>query len=251
MEEAGRSLNAIWVIAKQEFILFFGSPVIYFIGAVWLFISGLFFAFSLNFFNQGFGGEPTLSDTLGVMAFLLLFIAPALTMRLISDEIRAGTHELLFTAPVRDWEIVVGKWLAIWGVLTVFVLIMGIYAGILIWRSTIDPGELAVGYLGLWLTGGASLALGVLASSLTQHQPIAFMLGMGGMLGLYLTNAISQLFTNITIRETLADLSLLSHYQNMINRALIDPVDIAYFIGLSAISLFLAAQVLGTRRWRA
>ncbi|MCC6905420.1 MAG: ABC transporter permease subunit [Anaerolineae bacterium] len=250
MQEISRTFHSIWTITKQEFVLFFGSPLVYLIGAVWLVIAGGFFVFDLNYFNQGFA-EPSMINTLVVMVFLLLFFAPALTMRLISEELRQGTHELLFTAPVRDWEIVVGKWLAVWAVLTVFMLPTLIYPAILFWRADPESGQILTGYLGLWLASGAMLAIGVFASSLTEYQLAAFFIGVGLMLFLYLADTVSGLVTNTTARNVLSDLTLRVHYENMIQRGLIDPVDVAYFIATILISLFLASQVLGTRRWRA
>jgi ABC-2 type transport system permease protein len=186
------------------------------------------------------------------MAFLVMFLAPALTMRLVSDEVRSGTHELLLTAPVRDWEIIVGKWLGAWGAFTVFILLTLPYAFILTWRGTPDQGLMITGYLGYWLWAGTVLAVGVLASALTQYQLVAFMIGEGVALLLFLADRISQLITQPTIGEALSQLTITEHYhRTMLDSGLIDPVDLAYFIGLIAICLFLATQVLSTRRWRA
>src|SRR5687767_4113834 len=120
MEGFQRSLHTLWTIFKQEFSLYWLSPIAYIVGGIWLFFSGVFFAYYLGLVNQsgamamfGGGADPNqaIQGTLSPMAFLLMFLAPALTMRLVAEEIRSGTHELLLTAPVRDWEIIVGKWL--------------------------------------------------------------------------------------------------------------------------------------------
>src|SRR5574341_96163 len=212
MQGINRSLHAIWTITRREFGMFFVSPVV----------------------------------------FLMMFVAPALTMRLIAEENRSGTHELLETAPVHDWEIVVGKWLAVWGAFTSFMLMTLFYAAILAWRGNPDGASMFTGYLGLWLMAGASFAIGVLASSLTQYQPIAFMVSMGTILMLWLSDVLlARLFTSPLLTGILTELSLQSHYRNLIQRALIDPVDIAYFIGVIAVSLFFASQTLNSRRWRA
>ncbi len=251
MREIGRSFRTMWVIFKHEFSLYFISPIVYFIGSVWLLIAGFFFANSLSFFNQGFA-EPTMAYTLSPMGFLMIFIAPALTMRLVSDEIRAGTHELLFTSPVRDWEIIVGKWLASWAVITIFILITLLYPALLVWRGSPDQGVILTGYLGLWLLSGATLAVGVLASSLTQYQLVAFIVGLAATLFLWLADSGSNLIMNPTIVEILTQIGTRTHFRDqLLSRGLIDPVDIVYFVGIMAISLFLATQILGTRRWRA
>jgi ABC-2 type transport system permease protein len=250
MQEIGRSLRTLWIIFRQEFIMYFVSPIVYLIGAIWLFLAGGFFSLSLNWINQGFG-EPSLMGMFSPMVFLMIFIAPALTMRVIAEELRAGTHELLFTAPIRDWEIVVGKWLAVWAVFSIFVLLTVAYPFILVSRGNPDQGMMLTGYLGLWLMGGATLAVGVFASSLTQYQLVSFMITMGILVFLQVSSAITQAFTNPTVAEILRQLSLSGHYQNLTGRALIDPVDIAYFVGMILIFLFLATQSLSMRRWNA
>ncbi len=257
MEGVGRSLHTLWTIFKHEFGLYWISPIAYLVGAAWLFLSGFFFSRSLGAFNSGgfgFGGgpEPSMIYTLAPMAFLIMFMAPALTMRLVSDEIRSGTHELLLTSPVRDWEIIVGKWLGVWGVFTVFILITLLYPLLLAWRGSPDQGMMITGYLGYWLWAGAVLAIGVLASALTQYQLVAFMIGEAIALALFLADGAASLITQPTVGEILSELTLSAHYQRtLLSRGLIDPVDIAYFVGLMAISLFLATQVLSMRRWRA
>lgn len=247
MQAIGRSFGNLWVIFKHEFRLYFVSPIVYLIGAVWfLFASGFFFL-SLLQFNQG--GEPNMSGMHQPMVFLMIFIAPALTMRLLSEEVRTGTHELLFTAPVRDWEIIVGKWLGVWGVFTIFILFTLIYPLLLVWRGSPEPSLILSGYLGLWLLSGTTLAIGVFTSSLTQYQLVSFMISLGVLLFLWLSNAVTSFISNFAVNEILSEISLTSHYQSLVQRALIDPLDIAYFVGLIAIFLFLASQVLSSRRW--
>jgi ABC-2 type transport system permease protein len=248
MQGIGRSLRAVWVILKHDFNLYFQSPIVYLIGAVWLFLAGGFFSLSLSYINQGVM-EPSIQSMLDPMVFLMIFIAPALTMRLVSEELRAGTHELLFTAPVRDWEVIVGKWLAVWAVFSIFILLTAPMPFILVMRGNPDQGLILTGYLGLWLMGGATLAIGVLASSLTQYQLIAFMISLGTFVFLWVAQGVTQFINNETLLDVFSEISFIPHYQNLIDRAIIDPVDIAYFVGMIAIALFLATQMLSTRRW--
>jgi ABC-2 type transport system permease protein len=248
MQSIGRSLRAVWVILKHDFNLYFQSPIVYLIGAVWLFLAGGFFSLALSAMNQG-ALEPSLQPMLDPMVFLMIFIAPALTMRLVSEELRAGTHELLFTAPVRDWEIIVGKWLAVWAVFTIFILLTAPMPFILVMRGNPDQGLILTGYLGLWLMGGATLAIGVLASSLTQYQLIAFMISLGAFVFLWVAQGVTQLINSELLLDVFSEISFIPHYQNLVSRAIIDPVDITYFVGMIAIALFLATQMLSTRRW--
>lgn len=250
MQSVGRSLRNLWIIFRHEFNMFFLSPVVYLIGAVWYFLAAGFFSLSLFSMNQGFL-EPTMISMLDTMIFLMIFIAPALTMRLVSEELRQGTHELLFTAPIRDWEIIVGKWLAVWAVFTLFILLTAILPVILISRGNPDIGLILTGYLGLWLLGGATLAIGTLASSLTQYQLVAFMVTMGLLIFLWVSDGVTQIIQSPAVNSVLSEMSLTNHYYSLVSRAIIDPVDIAYFVVLIVISLFLATQMLSTRRWSA
>lgn len=248
MEGITRSLNTIWVVAKQEFTLLFNSPVMYFIGGAWLFFNGLIFMLNFTQMNAG-ARPPEIGSTLSTMVFMLLFFAPAVTMRLVSDELRAGTHELLFTSPVRDWEIITGKWLAVFLVFTIFILLTAVAPLILILRGDPEIGPMLAAYLGLWLAAAGMLAVGVLFSATTQYQLVAFLLTLVTLLALWLIQPVTQLITNPTVSEWMTELSLLGHTTNFIQRSIIDPVDIAYFVALTIICLFLASQALTSRRY--
>jgi len=248
MESITRSLNAIWVVTKQEFELFTISPIVYFISAVWLFLAGLFFAVGLVQFNQGFG-EPSMNGVLNSMIFLMVFLAPAFTMRSISDEIRTGTYELLITSPIREWEVVVGKWLGVMGVFLFFIFIpMCIYPLILVWRGNPDEALMISGYISLLLTSGAMLSIGLLASALTQYQIVAYLISLVAGIFMLVADGVSNIVNNEFVVDILRDVSLRDHYIALVNRSLVDPIDLAYFIGVIAIALFLASQVLTTRR---
>lgn len=256
MDGFTRSLHTLWTVFKHEFTLYWISPIAYLVGAALLFFAGLFFSYHVDQLQMGggfFGGaEPSMINTLGVMASLTTFLSPALTMRLVADEVRSGTHELLLTAPVRDWEVITGKWLAAWAVYTVFILLTLPQAFLLAARGTPDQGLMIAGYLGLWLWSGAILAIGVFASAMTQYQLIAFFIGEFVALLLLVANVISQIVTQPVIGEIVNELTVASHFHDtMLRQGIIRPVDLGYFIGLIAICLFLATQTITMRRWRA
>jgi ABC-2 type transport system permease protein len=254
MESVGRSLRNMWIIAKQEFSLFFSSPLVYFLGAGWLFFAGLFFIPWLGLFNQGY--ELSVNGMLQTLAFLAIFMAPALTMRMVSEEIRTGTHELLFTSPVRDWEIITGKWLGAWGVMIAFTLLTLVYPLYLFTLGSPDPGQIISAYIGFLLLWGMVLALGMLTSSLTQYQLVSFIIGFVTLIVLWVAgsfvNAVYTLIPSQILQTVMQEVTIQAHlHDTMLGRGIIRPVDIAYFVGLIAIFLFLATQVLGSRRWRA
>lgn len=249
MEGVQRSLSTIWVVAKQEFSLFVISPIIYFVTAVWLFLAGLFFAITLFQVNQG-AGEPSMSNSLDTMVFLLVFLAPAFTMRSISEELRSGTHELLVTSPVQEWEIVVGKWVGIMLVFIAFIFIpMLIYPLILVWRGNPDPTLLITGYGSLLLSAGATISIGLLASALTQYQIVSYLVSVTVMIFMLIAEGVgNNLINNQLVGDIFSELTLTGHYRSLLQRPLIDPVDLAYFIGIIIICLFVASQILTSRR---
>jgi len=246
----GRALHNIWTIFSHEFRLYFISPIVYFIAAAWFGFFSLFFALGFASLGQ-FGGEPSMSSTLGTMAFLMLFIAPALTMRLISEELHSGTHELLMTSPIRDWEIVTAKWLASWAVMTVFIILSAIYPLFLMSRGNPDPGMIWTGFLGLWLMCGTMLAIGSFTSSISQYYLVAYFAGFGLLIILWIANIPNNFLPANPITAILDEIALRPHQDSLMTRGLIDPVDITYFVVMMTGFLFLATQILGSRRYSA
>src|SRR5574339_818026 len=171
-------MRNIWIIAKREFDHYFISPIAYVVAFMILLTIGIIFAINIYFFIQNalqsFGQVPDISPITGAFGFLLVLSIPAITMRLISDEARMGTLELLLTAPVRDFELVAGKWLGgllfILSILAVTLIYPIILNGIVIGSFTllpplvtpgIDRQLMASNYAGVILAAGAFLALGV------------------------------------------------------------------------------------------
>ncbi len=241
-------MQNIFVIAKRELNSYFVSPIAYVAIAVYLVISGFIFVLEVTGMALQ-GAPPSLGGQFSTMAFLLLIFAPALTMRLLAEEQRMGTLELLLTSPVRDWEVVLGKFLASLGVLLLTILITVVYALVLKAYGNPDMGPMAAGYLGLFLTGGALMSIGVLASALTQNQIVAAMLALVGNLILWVISAATQLANGPIASQVLNQLGFFEHTQNFW-RGVINTTDIVYFASLMALALFIATRVMETRRWR-
>ncbi|HNM38194.1 MAG TPA: ABC transporter permease, partial [Anaerolineales bacterium] len=178
-------MNNIWTIAKREYNNYFNGPLAYVVMLAILLPLGIYFSLILFYSSQQglYGGSaaPDITPVNGLFAFLMIFLSPALTMRLLSDEARMGTLELLLTAPVRDIELVVGKWL---GAMLFILTLLGttlIYP--LVLNNFVDPGidwmVVLSSYIALILLCGTMLALGVGISAIFTNQFAAFFVTLG------------------------------------------------------------------------
>jgi len=233
----------VLTIARRELEAYFVSPIAYIVTAAFLVISGYLFSLILIDLHQA-----SLEILFANIIVTLLFITPLLTMRLLADEQRMGTLEVLMTAPVRDWEVVVGKFLAALGLFGVM-LLFTLYYPFLIWRfgGSPDPGPIISGYLGLLLMAGAMLAIGTLTSTMTSNQMVAAVLCFGILLMLWLVDAASRVAPSLA--GLLAELSLRERYLDFA-RGAINLEDVVYYLSLVAGALFIATRVLESRRYR-
>jgi ABC-2 type transport system permease protein len=179
---------------------------------------------------------------------VLIFVVPLLTMRLLADEQKTGTIEILLTAPVRDWEVVLGKYLAAMGMFGVM-LACTLYFPFILWRvgGTPDWGPILTGYLGLILLTSAMMAIGTLASAVTENQIVAAVLSFGILLLLWLIEAAGNIATGSA--TVLTYLSLPAHY-NDFARGAINLEDVVYYLSVTIAALFIATRMLETRRYR-
>jgi ABC-2 type transport system permease protein len=243
-------MRNVLTIAKREFNMYFASPVAYVVAFGVLLILGLVFYANFALSSQ-FGGAPEANQLLGLFVTLMLFFTPALTMRLMAEEHRTGTIELLLTAPVREWELVTGKWLAALGFLALLILLTGIYPFILNRFVTpgLDVGTLGAAYLGLFLFVASMVAMGVFVSALFSNQIAAFF----GILALQLLMwFVSYPVQNDTgpVARVLQYLDLPTHFYDNFFSGVVDVTDIVYFISITVFFLFIAARVVESRRWR-
>jgi ABC-2 type transport system permease protein len=232
-----------FVIAKREIAAFFVSPIAYLVGAAFLFITGLFFVFTVVI-----GKLATLAQVFQVISVILLFVAPILTMRLLSEETRSGTLELLMTAPVRDWEVVLGKFVATF---LFFVAMLAPTFYYLFLLTRFDNPDIPVtlsGYLGIILLGATLISFGLLTSAMSANQIVSAVLGIALSLTFWLVGGLAntvQGFPGILLTY----LSIQEHFFDFV-WGLISSSNIVYFLSVTAVSLFLATRVLEVRRWR-
>ena len=255
-------MNNILAIAHRELRSYFVSPIAYVVVGMFSLLYGYFYVASLGFMVQYsaqagmFGGgpqtininefmvRPLLSNT----AIILLFILPFLTARAYAEEKRSGTIELLLTSPLRDIEIILGKFL---GALTLFLLMMSVTAvhmAILFWYGEPELGPILSGYLGLVLMGGSFIALGLLVSSATRNQVVA---GVGTFSLLLLFWVLSWMADSAgpTTGAILSYLSILEHFDDF-SKGVIDTAHVTYYLSFIAFGLFLTAKSVDSARWR-
>ena len=231
-------------IAWKEIQAYFTSPTGYIVALVFIALTGYFFGrdISEDFPIASVGGYISASR------FILLFLAPAITMRLMAEEQKLGTVELLLTAPVRDWEVVLGKFMASLAFFLGTLALTLYYVILLFVFGNPDSGPVWSAYLGLILYGSAALSIGLLASSLTNNQIVALTVGFGILLGLTLIGQASTLVDG-TASTILFQLGLTSHLSDF-SRGVIDTNHIIYYVTVIAVFLFLTVRSLETRRWR-
>jgi ABC-2 type transport system permease protein len=237
-------MRTIRAVAFKEIQIYFSSPVAYIVALIFMALSGFFFVRDLgNPFP-----EASLSNFFQGATFLLIPLAPALTMRLLAEEQKLGTIELLLTSPVRDWEVILGKYLASFVFLIFLLALTSYYVILLLVFATPDPGPIYSGYLGLVLYGMSALAVGILTSTLTSNQIIAAVVGTGILVVLYATSFIGDVVTGVWA-TIFNQLGFTSHF-NDFDRGIVDSTHIVYFITVIALFLFLSIRALESRRWR-
>ena len=229
-------------IALKEFKSYLASPMAYVVTGIFLVLTGFLFSISpATYF------ETSIRGFLGTGSLLLLLLASVLTMRLLAEERKMGTLELLLTAPVRDSEVIAGKFLGSLGMLTAMLVLTFYYPLLLMWFGDPDWGPIATGYLGLFLLGCTSLAVGLFASSLTSNQIVAAVVA-GGILGvLWFVGMAADLLPE-ALGEVINYFSL-SHYFPDFMRGVIDTRGIIYYLSITVLFLFLAIRSLESSRW--
>ena len=258
-----RNLLAIYM---KELRSYFVSPVAYVIAGVFLFLSGYLFRNILMQFNfwcmqlsqrSQFmqGGMPNLNlnemvvtQFFGVMDFIWLLVVPMLTMRLLAEEKKNGTMELLMTSPISTVEIILGKFFACLTLYMTIVALTLVYCGILEFYGDPAWGPIWSAYLGYLLLGGTFIGVGMLASSVAENQIGAVLLAFGAPLRLWLIDW-SASFAGPTAAKILQYLSIVAHLQDF-QRGVIDTSDVIFYLSFIFFSLFVTSRVLESRRWR-
>jgi ABC-2 type transport system permease protein len=230
------------IIFRKELRSYFNSPVAYVVIVVFLAIIGYFHTSNLFLMNIA-----SMRLTFEFAPLVFLFIIPAITMRLISEEQKSGTIELLATKPLLDAEVIAGKFLAAWALIGLTLVPTLLYFITMATLGDIDNGPVIGGYAGLVLMAGVYVAVGLLASSLTENQIVAFIVGFLLCFALFMLDKV-LIYVPGFLTTTVEYLGTDAHYQN-IARGVIDSRDIVYFLSLTGLALFLSVVSLERRKW--
>ena len=195
------------------------------------------------------GAESTLRPLFDVLAYGLVVVVPLLTMRLVAEEFRSGTIEALMTAPVTDFQVVAGKFLGAMVLYLALLATTGVFFLLIVVFGQPDWGVAAMGYLGMVLLGATYVSVGLFASSLTKHQLVAGLIGMG-MLA-FLTAGMYLLVLGLPAEygEVVSRVNLISNFSHF-SKGILDTRSVVFFVTLTAFFLFLSVKVLESRRWR-
>ncbi len=250
-----------WIICRKELGSYFVSPVAYILLTMFGLIFGFFFWNSLGYFviagmemqmrGQSFPmnlNEQVIRPLLANVSVIGLFFVPMISMRLFAEEKRTGTIELLATSPVRDLEIIIGKWLAAMLLYSCLLLFTALNFVFLFKYGNPDWKPLAVGYLGLLLQAGALLAIGTFISSLTKNQIIAGAATFGACLLLWVLEWVSG-YETATWARALAYMSVFTHFESF-GRGVLEIKDAVFYLTVIFLGLFFTARSMESLRWR-
>ncbi len=231
----------MWTIAKREIGSYFKSPIAYVLIGLFILLISIFFWPRLQASRGDF------ITILGDMGFFLIFIVPILTMRALAEDRKNGTEVLLMTSPTSLYKIVVGKFI---GAYTVFIVITGIsfiYPLIIVIMGGVFTIQLTGGYIGFILLGGAFIAIGILASAVTENQIISAIISFVALLVMWVADTLATTVGGI-VGVILEWISLISRYQ-VFTKGILGLAEVVYLLSFTIVILFLTVRIIERRRW--
>ena len=276
-------MRNVWAVCKREFVSYFITPVGYVVVGMFAAVTGLGFAASFLFYAKismnpsayAYSNVPDFEETLlgpflVFCGLLVMFIGPLVTMRLLAEERNRGTMELLLTHPLRDREIIFGKYFASLGMLLVMMAVVGVDLIIMAFYVNVEPTVLIFGLCTVFMMGAAFLSLGLFVSAMSSNQVTAGTLTFGFSLVLYVIGTLAgdlpkknpapeawaEGFRNAIgsfyefFRALVQQLAFDAHAKEM-TQGVLRPEDITYYLLITAFFLFLTFRALESRKWRA
>ena len=236
-------MKNIAALTWREINAYFFSPLAYIVLTVFLAMSGFVF-----YMNLALDQTADMRGWMAWMIFVMMFIAPFITMRLMAEEARSGSLEMLMTSPVTDAEVVMSKY---FGAMLFYMFMLApsvIYVAILFRLGSPDPGPILTGYLGLILAGSSLMAIGLFCSTLARSQIVAAILGLALIFFLWLIDLPAP-FVGGGLSRLLEYLALPAHMHGFV-KGVIDLRDVVYFLSVAALFLFMSVKVVESRKWR-
>jgi len=240
-------LPNVVAIARRDLTALFVSPVGWVVAGIFTFLVSTF-----GFYFQVIASQQASMDGVFsvITSFLVPVLIPLLTMRLLAEERSQGTLELLLTSPVRDWELTLGKWLGAFAFYLMLLAITLVYVALLrVYRSDLDFGLIGATYVGLVLVGAAAVAIGLLMSSLTRNQIIAFFLALIVLLMVWYAGYVIGYFVAPPANAFFSYVGGFDRYRSF-TLGLASVRDVVYFATLLVLALFATERILASRRWR-
>ncbi len=236
-------MSAMIALCQKEWRISLDTPQGYVVSIAFLLASGFFFGSNLFL-----SGQAEMRGWFAVLPMLFIFFIPAMTMRLLADELHDGTYELLATMPTRTIDIVLGKYLSLLGHITFLLALTLLYPLTLMLLGNVDMGVVMASYLAAWLLAASFSAICLYASSVTSHAMIAYIVGLILLLVIFL---ISQLSPTLTpyLQDVVAMIGPMNHYHQML-RGMVSLSDFMLFVCLTVCFLALSWFELERRRWR-
>ena len=252
-------MSNILAIAHKELKSYFASPIAYIVLGLFAFVYGYFYAVMFSYFMQmsmrgAMGGAPPMNVNQDLlrpvtqnMLVVLLFVMPLITMRTYSEEKRSGTIELLLTAPLTDFQIIVGKFLGAMGLFAAMMAVTLPHVAILFAYGHPEWKPIVTGYLGLLLFGGCFISLGLFISSLTKNQIVAGMVTFAAFLFLWVITWVGSSW-GPTGEKLTNYLSIIDHLDDFL-KGVVDTTHLVYYLSFITFGLFLTTKALDTERW--
>ncbi|MDO9333816.1 MAG: ABC transporter permease subunit [Dehalococcoidales bacterium] len=246
-------MRNIMLIASKELRSYLTSPMAYIVVCIFLLLSGLFFVLYLtntSFNDTSLKGFIDPLSVFGVQTggnVLILLFAVVLTMRTLAEEKKLGTWELLLTSPVRDSDVVLGKFLGSMGILITMLVLTLFYPLLLVIFGDPDMGPIWTSYLGLFLLGSTALSVGIFASSLTSNQIVAAVVSGAILFGLWVIGIIASSAPQ-ALQQVLSYISL-SYHSAGFEVGIIDTRDIVYYLSITALFLYFSTRSIEASRW--
>ncbi len=237
-------MSNVIAVFRKEFKSYFSSPIAYIYITVFIVSSSWLFFRSFFVFNQA-----DMRGFFGLMPWIFLFFVPAVTMKLWAEEKKLGTVELLMTLPLKEYEVVLGKYLAGLMLFLLSIVLTFVIPIVLFALGDPDGGPIVGGYLGIFLMGAAYLSIGLFASTVTENQIIAFIMGVVICFALLIIGEDFVLFsTPQWLVPVFSYLGLGSHFAS-IGRGVLDSRDLIYYLSLIGFFLYMSMHTIETRKW--